>query len=120
MTTIEIQKQLRQFHGSNHYYNHSLANGTRILLTDGAAFIREQGECYWLFDFIAAYQTHKDIKGQIFQIWKLQKQNLAWEISCEDGNKNILYTRRIEFSDFLLDKITIWFVDGVAMLPTEY
>lgn len=120
METFEIQKQLRQFNGTNNYHNHSLANGFKILLSDGAAFIREQGECYWLFDFIAAYQTQKDIKGQIFQIWKLQKQNSSWWISCEDGNKNILYNRKIEFSDFPLDKISIWFVDGVVMLPTEY
>ena len=118
--TIEIKKQLQQFHGTGNYHKHSLANGISILLTDGASFIREKGNCFWLFDFIVAYQTHKQIREQIFQVWKLQKENSSWKISCEDGNKNIIYSRKIEFSDFPLDEISIWFVDGVAMLPSEY
>lgn len=120
METIHIQQQLGQFHGTESYYRHFLANKVSILLTEGAEFIREQGQCNWLFDFIAAYQTHKEIKGQRFQVWTLQKPNMAWELSCEDGNHNHLYTRRIDFSDFPLEKLTVWFVDGVAMLPSEY
>jgi hypothetical protein len=120
MEAVHIQQQLERFNGSEFYHRHFLANKVSILLTDGALFLKDQGECNWLFDFIAAYQTHQNIKGQRFQVWTLEKQNLAWEISCEDGNHERLYTRRIEFSDFPLEKITIWFVNGVAMLPSEY
>src|ERR1044071_7442020 len=77
METIHIQEQLSQFHGTESYHRHFLANKVSILLTDGAEFIREKGQCNWLFDFIVAYQTHKDIKNQRFQVWTLQKQNMA-------------------------------------------
>ncbi|MDQ3111770.1 MAG: hypothetical protein M3R17_17920 [Bacteroidota bacterium] len=120
METILFETQLKNFHGTEQYHKHSLANGFIIVLTDGASYLREEAPCYWLFDFIAAYQTHKDLRGQRFQVWKLEKKNSSWEFSCEDGNENQLYSRKIEFSDFPLDAVTIWFVDGVAMLPSEY
>ena len=120
MEAIQIQQQLNEFHGTESYCRHFLASKINILLTDGAEFIRENGKCNWLFDYIAAYQTHKNIKREPFQVWTLQKKGVIWLLSCNDGNKNQLYERKIEFSDFPLERITLFFIDGVAMLPSEY
>jgi len=39
---------------------------------------------------------------------------------CEDENDNIVYTQHIEFSDFTLDEITLWFANNVIYLPSEH
>jgi len=74
-----------------------------------------------LFDAILSYQEHNKVKNQSFQVWKLQKQeNSTWLLQCEDGNHEILLVQKIRFSDFPLNSIEIWVVDGVAMFPSEY
>ena len=49
-----------------------------------------------------------------------KQEDDTWLLICEDGNKNILAKQQFEFNDFLIDEITIWLVDEVAMLPSEY
>lgn len=39
---------------------------------------------------------------------------------CEDGNDNAVYTQLIEFTDFPLDEITLWFANDVIYLPSEH
>ena len=42
-------------------------------------------------------------------------------LRCEDGNDNtVLVQILIDPVDFPIDKLRIWVVDGVAMLPSEY
>jgi hypothetical protein len=74
-----------------------------------------------LFDAILSYQEYNRVKDHSFQVWKLQKQeDNTWLLQCEDRNHEIIIVQKIEFSDFPLNEINIWVVDGVAMLPSEY
>jgi hypothetical protein len=90
-----------------------------LLLTDGCNFIRENAGACWLFDLILSWQVK--LRKQRFQVWILEKQvDSTWFIECQDGDNHYIVGQEIAFSDFPVDKITIWVVDGVAMLPTEY
>jgi hypothetical protein len=121
METTEIKQTLEGFTGTTQYYMHYFPQGLKILLTDGCDYIREKCEAYWLFDAILSFQLKSQIREEPFQVWKLQKQpDNSWELLCEDGNKKVIAVQAIEYSDFPLDEIIIWLVDGVAMLPSEY
>ena len=120
ISPAEFQSTLAGFIGTFKYHIHQLFK-LSINLTDGCDYVRREARAYWLFDAILSHQLTSTVNKQPFQVWRLKKQeDDTWSLICEDGNKNILATQRIEFSDFLIDEITIWLVNGVAMLPTEY
>lgn len=116
----ELQNILAGFFGTFTYHPHRIGN-LKINLTDGCDYLREEARAFWLFDAILSHQTSVKVRRESFQVWKLNKQaDDTWLLSCEDGNKNVITDQKIQFSDFPLDEIIIWLVDGVAMLPTEY
>jgi hypothetical protein len=41
-------------------------------------------------------------------------------LSCEDGNGKTVFTKEIEFTDFPLDEITLYFTNNTILLPGEY
>jgi hypothetical protein len=41
-------------------------------------------------------------------------------LSCADGNGNTVYRKEIEYTDFPLPEITLWFTDNTVLLPSEY
>jgi len=117
----EFRNTLAEFIGTANYYLHQLPNGMSIKLTDGCQFVREfaGGGAYWLFDLILSHQMN--LKTFEFQVWKLKKQeNESWLIQCSDGNDKFLAAQEIPYSDFPIDSIEIWLIDGVALLPSEY
>jgi hypothetical protein len=123
METYLIKRQLKEFRGTEQYHKHLFPGKSPIILTDGCAFVREKCQAYWLFDAILSYQLDKRLKNVPFQIWELKQQmmDLSWLLTCqEDSGKKPLLTQRLEFSDFPLDSIRIWVIDGVALLPSEY
>lgn len=120
ISASELQNALAGFFGTFTYHPHRIGN-LKFNLTDGCDYLREEARAFWLFDAILSHQTSTKVSREQFQVWKLKKQpDENWLLSCEDGNKNVIAEQRIEFSDFPLDEIIIWLVDGVAMLPTEY
>lgn len=42
------------------------------------------------------------------------------ELTMDDGDGNIKFVKRIEYTDFPLREIKIWFTDNVILLPSEY
>jgi hypothetical protein len=96
------------------------------VLTEGALYVAENCDAYWLMDAIASYKQDPVFRGQDFQVWKLVKGDDGWRLSAEDGNDNTLASQFIEYSDFPLDEgITVWAVRNelgglTLMLPSEY
>ena len=41
-------------------------------------------------------------------------------LTCDDGNDNVVFTKTIEYTDFPLDEITLYFANNVIHLPSEY
>lgn len=97
----------------------------KVLLTDGALYLAQEGGAFWLMDLIASSQINKQVKKEPFQVWRLMvhKDNSA-TITGEDGNGNVIYTQYIEKTDFPLDSIDIWAGQEeehlIILLPSEY
>lgn len=113
------QAALSQFTGSEQFFRHGLVRG--VVYTEGAQFVAEAGEAYWLLDKIATGQLDSRLRNEPFQVWKLQVHaNRRATLTVEDGDCYTLLTEAIEYTDFPLEEITLWCVNGTIMLPREY
>jgi hypothetical protein len=116
----ELLKNLKHFTGSD-----QLARLTRaVLLTEGARYLAEAAECFWLFDVFASHLATIDGNKEWFTCLKLVKHNQSASIVIEDGNGKVLAKQRIEYTDFPLNTFTLYGSWAgkfwVIMLATEY
>ena len=122
MTTAEklTKDALRQFTGSEHWYRHTI--NRKVLFTDGAKYVADTAGAYWLLDEIAIIQPYnKRLAAEGFQLWKLSvRPDQTATLTCEDGNNNTVFTKEIEYTDFPLDEIQLYFINNVIHLPSEY
>jgi hypothetical protein len=115
---MSLMSELEQFTGTQHYYKIHPST----VLTDGAKYLADKGECYWWFDIIWSYQGK--LKKQPFQVWKLKLNDKGGcTITCEDGDENILIKQEVPYTDFKFS-YEVWAShDGsklVIMLKGEY
>jgi len=112
---------LNQFSGTNHYYRHW---AMRLVYTDGVKYVANDADAYWLLDAISSYQTRtflKDPMLQEFQVWKLTvNANDTVTLVCERDTNDVVLSQEIAYTDFPLDEIKFYLVEGVLMLPSEY
>lgn len=111
---------LTQFTGSENWYCHNL--NRNIVYTDGAQYLAEAGGAYWLLDEIALANAYERmVNAEEFQVWTLKKNKSGSDaiLTCEDGNSNRVYGKRIEFTDFPLDEVTLCCEGGTLHLPSE-
>ena len=111
---------LAQFTGSENWYRHGI--NRRVLFTDGAKYVADQAGAYWLLDEIAIIQPYNlRVAAEEFQVWKLTvNADQTAVLTCEDGNDNVVYTKKIEYTDFPPDGITLYFTNNTILLPREY
>jgi hypothetical protein len=120
-TTKTIQKSdLAQFTGSEQWFRHALVRS--VLFTDGAKHVADAGGAYWLLDEIALAQRYKKrVAAEEFQNWTLKvKDDNTARLTCDDGNGNIVFSKRIPFTDFPLPEISLYFCNNTILLPSEY
>ena len=127
MTNELKESDLAHFTGSQTWYRHSLA--PNILYTDGAQYVAEKGGAYWLLDIIATNNAYggPEFKREEFQVWKLTvgKEGPSATLTCSDGGKDdndpkVFFSQEIEYTDFPLPEITLWFQNNTIFLPSEY
>ena len=118
LTYDEFKKALAQFIGTENWYRHSL--NRNVTYTDGAKYVADKCGAYWLIDEIATLQNLPKVKSNTIQIWILKVSRQAGVLTCEDGNYNVVYAKKFFFTDFPYPEVTLWFVDNVIMLPSEY
>jgi hypothetical protein len=111
---------LLQFTGSEQWYRHGLVRD--VLFTDGAKYVADQAGAYWLLDEIALAQRYeKTVAGEEFQLWKLKVDpDHTATLTCEDGNGKAVYSKAIEYTDFGLPEIALYFTNKTILLPSEY
>jgi hypothetical protein len=122
MEIYEIKRALREFRGTEKYHKHLFPGKSALILTDGCDFVREHMNAYWLFDAILSYQCEKILRNVNFQLWELRqsKKDLSWILTCrEDSNLKPIVSQIIEFSDFPLDYLKLYVIQGIALLPSE-
>jgi len=121
MTTKTLHPaDLAGFTGTEHWYRHPLVRS--VLYTDGAKHVAEHGGAYWLLDEIA-FAQHRGggLTHEPFQVWTLTvSPDRTATLVCDDGNGRELYVRTLEFTDFPLPSIKLYFTDAVILLPSEY
>jgi hypothetical protein len=110
---------LMQFTGTENWYRHGV--NRRALFTDGAKFLADQGGAYWLLDEIAVIQPYnKRVAAEEFQLWKLTvRPDHTALLTCDDGNGNVVFSKEIEWTDFPLSEICLYFENNVILLPSE-
>jgi hypothetical protein len=86
------------------------------------AMVRAAGGAYWLLDEIALAQRYKKrVAAEEFQNWTLKvKDDNTARLTCDDGNGNIVFSKRIPFTDFPLPEISLYFCNSTILLPSEY
>jgi hypothetical protein len=110
--------ELNYFTGDLERYRH----WTRSLIyTPGIQHLAERAGAYWLIDLISSWQMTPAVAHEDFQIWKLvvRTDRAATATATGDGQK-ALASQDIPFTDFPLEEITVWLIDGTLMLPSEY
>lgn len=114
------QDDLRQFTGTEGYTRVNFF-GKRVLLTDGANYLAENGAS-WLIDIIMSVFPRWG--GEDFVSVKLTVKNEEGLVVMDDGNGNIIYSQKIEFTDFKFNlKLFVVNYEGtepVIMLASEY
>jgi Family of unknown function (DUF6876) len=125
MTTKILSKSdLAQFTGSENWYRHGI--NPDVLYTDGAKYVAGEGGAYWLLDAIAICSALRAARRRraFPQVWKLTvREDHSATLVCDDGddgNDNIVYTQHIEFTDFPIPEITLWFANNTIYLPSEH
>jgi len=123
-TKEEILKDLEQFHGSETIYKIPLIQ-TRY--TEGLKYLANAAECYWLITDVSAIARSLMAKSYFITVdfRRLPEDNQDFtgyeaEIQYSDGDGNIFETHRYNVTDFPLDELRLFFVDGTLMLPGEY
>jgi len=88
--------------------------------TDGAIALAEAAGCYWLLDIIGSYQTDERLDPE-FQVWKLVV-DLGDSSAIVKGYNDVdlIITQDIPFTDFPLDQVKLYLIDGIILLPSEY
>jgi hypothetical protein len=115
----QIEYQLAHCYGGESYYKTMLPN---LYFTEGVKTLRDLCECQWLIDAILSYQPrcHKDSALKECQFWDLKKEKNSWMLTCRRDKNDVAFSQRIGYSDFPLDEITIWVINKIVMLPSEY
>lgn len=116
LSADEIEATLLHFTGSETFLRYG-----NSIITEGVKFLATSAGAYWLLDVINSIQYLQNVKQEYFQVFDLKVlKNTTGIVEVSDGNKKIIYRQVIPFTDFPLESITLWRVDGTILLPSEY
>lgn len=118
MGTENITKEnLSRFYGTENYHKLPFF---KTLLTDGVAYLMENGAS-WLVTDILSYQTHEKVKDMQFQVWTLKVKDQKGELTLrEDTDEPIIIKQNYTYTDFPMGEIKLFVIDNVMLLTSEY
>jgi hypothetical protein len=113
------ESDLANFTGSENWFKHWLG---KVLFTDGVKFVADSAGAYWLIDEIAINQTRPKVRAEEFQVWvlKVDLEKRKGVLTCDDGNGSVVFSKKIQYTDFPLPEIRFYCTNGVILLPSEY
>lgn len=119
-TLEEIKQVLAHATGTDQYHLISVIPNAPVA-TDGVIALANAADCFWLLDAIISYCNEPKVKKSDFQVWKLSV-NLEKSTGVLNGydDDELIVTQEIPFTDFPLEEITIWVVNNIMLLPSEY
>lgn len=115
-TKNEVLEETKQFYGTEQYHKFNVLS--HLVITDGVKYIAEKYKVFWLLDLIASYQ--KKLQKERMQVWTLKVEDDKGIAICTDGNNNQLIKQKIPFTDCEAEEFTIWVMNNIILLPSEY
>jgi hypothetical protein len=119
----ELTENLLNFYSTESYHRHSILF-PNLILTDGCLYLAKNAECFWLFDIIGSILRLPQIKKEGFFVAKIKKDEKGATFTADDGDGNILYSQKIEYTDFPLPEYSFYVqYNGekwAACLKSEY
>ena len=113
-----LLRDLGHFTGDLERYRHWTG---RTIYTPGVQYLAQKANAYWLIDLVVSWQLQRKIAATPFQVWKLTvRPDRTATASATDRGKRELATQAISITDFPLEEVSLWLVDGTLMLPSEY
>ena len=116
----EILNDLQNFTGTDGYTRWSPIF-KNFLLTDGAKYLAESADAYWLVDLFASHLPAYKDEG--FAVLYLKVKGGKAVAQIEDGNGKVLKKQKIEYTDFPLEAVVLYCVpqddNFVILLPSE-
>ena len=118
LTPEQLAAALCGFTGSEQFYRMYPC----VIITDGVKFLCDQAQCYWLIDGIFSYQTIPKVAQEPFQVIDLavDLEKRTGLILVTDGNDQELFRQVLEFTDFPMRAIKLYYTDQTVLLPWEY
>ena len=117
--TKEILDIINHSNCSEAYHKYSSFTHYPVV-TDGVIALAEAAGCYWFLDIIGSYQGDARLDPH-FQVWTLVV-NLDKKAGAVNGfnDKTLILSQDIPFTDFPLDAVKLYLMDGIILLPSEY
>ena len=120
--TSKFKQDVSQFTGSLNHHRFSALS--KSALTDGAKFVADELQAYWLFDAIASHIDYGMTEPHDMYFSTLDVHDGSAKLVIDDGDGNVLASQDFDYTDFPVDKIEIWSAkaDGyhVHYLPSEH
>lgn len=120
----EIKEGLQHFHGTEMFYQIPLL---RTRFTDGLKYLANVADCFWLITDTSVIAKSLMNRSEFITIdfKRLSKEQqevegYEAEIVYSDGNDIVLERQGYRATDFPLDELRLFFVNGTLMLPSEY
>ena len=116
---INLKNELTNFSGTEGWHRLSFLP---VLASDGVKYLAEEAACFWLVDAIASWLPKIKATSDRMATCTLEKRKSDWLLSIDTLEKT--FRQVIEYSDFPLDKITLYLCDNgfswCLILPSEY
>lgn len=88
------------------------------VITEGVLALAEAAECFWFLDVINSYQGNKEFTSRL-QVWKLEVQEDASATVYGYSGEKLVIQQEIEYTDFPLDELELYLIDGIILLSVE-
>ncbi|CAN5535536.1 hypothetical protein BH11PLA2_BH11PLA2_16190 [soil metagenome] len=122
-TAAELQEYIAQANGFETHYKHHL---TGMAYSEGVKHIAHEAGAYWLIDAILISSRCRRLQQKCagLEFWTLTVEDNAAVLACSDGGiggekEIVVYTQRIEYTDFPLAAITLYNDGGILCLTGE-
>ena len=111
-------EDLDNFTGTEQYHKISLY--PNVNLTDGIAYVMDNGYSWFITDMLAVVRTKEEIMNEDFLSIKLviNKDKTA-TAKITDGNDKVLYKQEYKWTNGKKD-LNLFFTNDVLMLSQEY
>ena len=118
-TKNEILDIINNATGTEAYHKFSSFSNFPVV-TDGVMALAQAANCFWLLDIIGSYQTDKRLDPH-FQVWTLDvNQDDGTAVANGFNDTELIITQDIPSTNFPLEMLKLFLIDGVILLPAEY